>query len=450
MPKNKKKRDLKPGKSSNSRAQSGDDNSEVNADDNASTISNTSTAMSYQQDLDSNEDLNSKVKPADDLLEKIDNIDAQINSCLDGLLEKGFKEREESLKILKKLFSNKYLVEHLNSKRFTLTDSLLKSLKRGKLNEQILAAEVIMLTFIQLGHSADASDLLNESRSILIEIIEGEENEPDVRAVCTKCLGLAIFVTNENSTDTLAILDKFESLFSRYVKGDGTLRLLTPKMYELQNASLSTWCLLLCILPLPLVNKIAQKHVKHFLEFLKSPDVDLRIIAGETIAFLFDLAQFDSHSDLSCFEDDDLIETLKDLASDSSKHRSKKDKKHQRSSFRDVLRTIEEGEFETQAIKFASENLYLDNWIRRKQYETFCDLLGTGMNTHLQENEFIREIFNLGPPSLNSDAIRKSNLASKNRLEKAQFNREQFRTRTKSMKKKRDNKDLAHGGDDDE
>ncbi len=35
------------------------------------------------------EDPGSKNKPTDDLLEKIDNIDAQINTCLDGLLEKG-------------------------------------------------------------------------------------------------------------------------------------------------------------------------------------------------------------------------------------------------------------------------------------------------------------------------------------------------------------------------
>ena len=118
----------------------------------------------------------------------------------------------------------------------------------------------MMLTFIQLGYSVDSSEFLNESKPILIEIIEDEKNEPEVRAMCTKCLGLAIFITNENSADTITILDKFESLFSlSYAKGDGTLRVFTPKMYELHNSALSNWCLLLCILPLPYVNKIAQK-----------------------------------------------------------------------------------------------------------------------------------------------------------------------------------------------
>jgi hypothetical protein len=35
------------------------------------------------------EDPTSKAKP-DEFVEKIDNIDAQMNTCLDGLLEKGF------------------------------------------------------------------------------------------------------------------------------------------------------------------------------------------------------------------------------------------------------------------------------------------------------------------------------------------------------------------------
>lgn len=66
---------------------SGDDNSELNADENASTISNASTNMSYQ-DLDLDEQ-SSKSKPVEDIIEKIDDLDSQINKCFDGLLEKG-------------------------------------------------------------------------------------------------------------------------------------------------------------------------------------------------------------------------------------------------------------------------------------------------------------------------------------------------------------------------
>ena len=137
---------------------------------------------------------------------------------------------------------------------------------------------------------------------------------------------------------------------------------------------------------------------------------------------------------------------MNNLANDSVKYRSKKDKKQQRSSFRDILKTIEEGDFETQTIKFGSENLFLDNWIRRKQFETLRECLGPGMNVHLQENEFVRDLFDLGAPLLNTDSNRKLNTASMNHMQKTQFNREQFRNRTKSMNKKRENKDAVGGG----
>lgn len=193
--------------------------------------------------------------------------------------------------------------------------------------------------------------------------------------------------------------------------------------------------------------------MKSFQDFLKSPDVDLRIVAGETIAFLYELALCDSHSDLSMFESDELIDLLTTLANDSSKHRSKKDKKQQRVCFRDILKTIADGDvFDAQTIKFGVESLYLDNWVRRKQYDTLRDLLGTGMNTHLQENEFIRDLFDLGAPVANTVSTGRAAMSAMSRGERAQFNKEQFRNRTKNMNKKRENKEstVARNEMDDE
>jgi len=95
---------------------------------------------------------------------------------------------------------------------------------------------------------------------MLVDLIEDEKVDPEVRAACIRTLSLALFSTNDNSTDTMTILEKFETLFSSsYAKGDGTLRTFTPKVYELHSTALSAWCLLLCIMPLPYVNKLAQK-----------------------------------------------------------------------------------------------------------------------------------------------------------------------------------------------
>lgn len=137
----------------------------------------------------------------------------------------------------------------------------MKCLKRGKTSEQILTADVIMLTFIQIGCiGTDAIAFLNECKSTLIELMEDEKVEPEVRAACAKAFGLGIFIANDSSVDMLVVLDKLEALFAgSYAKGDGSLRVLAPKVFELHSAALSTWCLLLCIMPLSLVNKQALK-----------------------------------------------------------------------------------------------------------------------------------------------------------------------------------------------
>lgn len=302
-----------------------------------------------------------------------------------------------------------------------------------------------MLVLVQLGSSAtDISEIFADSKQILIELIDDEKVDPEVRAECVKCLALAVFLLNERSTDTISILDKFANIFSNsFAKGDGTLRVFAPKVYELHASALSSWCFLLCTMPLYYVNKLSQKYVPNFQDLLRSPDSDLRIVAGETISFLYELAQLDSHSNLACFEDDNLLETLRALVNESSKFKSKKEKKQQRSSFRDILKTLEDGEFDTQTIKFGTESLLLDNWVKRKEYETLRDLLGTGINTQLAENDYLRELFDLGPPVQGNEQNKKAALSMLTSKQKAQINKEQFKSRTKSMLKKRENKDYA-------
>ena len=43
-----------------------------------------------------------------------------------------------------------------------------------------------------------------------------------------------------------------------------------------------------------------------------------------------------------------------------------------RSSFRDVLRGVEEGEGPNENIKFGKETLKIDSWFTKTQYDWFC------------------------------------------------------------------------------
>ena len=64
---------------------------------------------------------------------------------------------------------------------------------------------------------------------------------------------------------------------------------------------------------------------------------------------------------------------LQELAKDSAKYRSKKERKEQKSSFRDILKTIEDDEEFYEKVAFSKrETLEITSWGMKIQYEQLC------------------------------------------------------------------------------
>lgn len=73
---------------------------------------------------------------------------------------------------------------------------------------------------------------------------------------------------------------------------------------------------------------------------LDSPHLEVRMAAGEVIALMLERGrQYDTDYEWEASEH--LIDKLRQLATDSHKYRAKKDRKTQRSSFRDILKFVE-------------------------------------------------------------------------------------------------------------
>lgn len=66
----------------------------------------------------------------------------------------------------------------------------------------------------------------------------------------------------------------------------------------------------------------------------------MRLSAGEALAVVFEMGR-EFHDDFAEDLIPDLVEALRQLATDSHKYRAKKDRKQQRATFRDVLHYIE-------------------------------------------------------------------------------------------------------------
>uniref|UniRef100_A0A8C8CPB3 Interferon-related developmental regulator 1 n=1 Tax=Oncorhynchus tshawytscha TaxID=74940 RepID=A0A8C8CPB3_ONCTS len=301
-----------------------------------------------------------------------EDLQYKLNVFIDSTVDKSAKTRQGALDGLKAAMATRILYEFISDRRMTITDSIERCLKKG---------------------------------------------------------------TPHASLSWLRVEERLTWFMRSYVKEDGSRPSLNPQTTLLHTNALLSWALLLTICTGSQVKAVTRKHLTKLPRLLENDDVNMRIAAGETIALLFELAR-----DMDpAFEYDDwepLCDKLNSLATDCNKHRAKTDKRKQRSVFRDVLKAVEERDFQTETIRFSTERMTIDSWVRKRTYDAFREFVGSGMNYHLQANEFIRGVFELGPPVLVDTATLKSMKIS--RFEMHLYNAAAFKARTKARNKFRD------------
>ncbi|XP_025740812.1 interferon-related developmental regulator 2 isoform X1 [Callorhinus ursinus] len=364
-----------------------------------------------------------------------EDLEEKLKEYVDCLTDKSAKTRQGALESLRLALASRLLPDFLLERRLTLADALEKCLKKGKGEEQALAAAVLGLLCVQLGPGPKGEELFRSLQPLLVSVLSDGTASPAARLHCASALGLGCYVAAADVQDLVSCLNCLESVFSRScVVGGSTASVVPASLHGLLCAALQAWALLLTVCPSTHVSHILDRQLARLPQLLSSESVNLRIAAGETIALLFELAR-----DLEDFLYEDmeaLCSALRTLATDSNKYRAKADRRRQRSTFRAVLHFVEGGECEEESVRFGLEVLYVDSWARRRVYAAFKDVLGSGMHHHLQNNELLRDIFGLGPVLvLDATALKACKIS---RFEKHLYNAAAFRARTKARSRVRD------------
>lgn len=253
-----------------------------------------------------------------------------------------------------------------------------RCLKRGKGEEQGSAAILAAVVCVSLGPGDDVDKLFRDIESHLIVAMNDASIQFSTRAKCAISLGLCCFIAGNGGESIDAIMDFLFGIFKgSFLKGDGSVPNLPPQASALHSSALLAWTLLLTIQSSTTVLRLAEAHMNRLAELLESPDVELRIAAGETIAVLHEISR-EVDEDFEINDMDILCDKLRLLATDSQKFRAKKERRVQRSSFRDVLKCVEERDVPNDVVKFGRERLFIDSWCRKRQYDAFCQVLGSG------------------------------------------------------------------------
>ncbi|XP_041110443.1 interferon-related developmental regulator 1-like isoform X1 [Polyodon spathula] len=365
-----------------------------------------------------------------------EDFEYKLKGFIDSTMDKSTKARQSALGGLKTAMASKILYEFILERRVTITDTIERCLKKGKGDEQCAAASLACLLCIQLGAGIESEDVFKTLKPIFKNILADGTANIQTRQACATSLGVCSLIAADDILDVYVTMECFESLFAKsYVKEDGSRSVYNAQTTALHISALLSWSLLLTICSNTEVKKILKKHLPKLPSLLDCDDVNMRIAAGETLALLFELAR-DVDAEFEYEDLESLCAKLRALATDGNKHRAKNDKRKQRPVFRDVLRAVEEGEFQTEMIKFGAERMYIDSWVIKRTYDAFTEFVGSGMNYHLQSNEFIRNVFELGPPVMVDAVTLKAMKVS--RFERHLYNAAAFKARTKARNKFRD------------
>lgn len=329
-----------------------------------------------------------------------DQLEDKLTDIIDGLSQKSSQGRTNCYKTFTKSLVKKYMPSFIKDRTFTLCDCVEKSLKKGGVGEKCAAAELATVMCIQLGSDPASEEIWRTLKPILLSTACDTSASSTVRAQCCTTLGDIAFISGGDVAENITLMQQLESIFSgSYLKGDGSVPNTTPEVGSMHAAALNAWSLLFTLM-VPgnigtmIDNSKTLPSLVQISELLESAHLEVRMAAGEALALIFEIGRAENSS----FEEDfaeDVSETLKQLATDSHKYRAKKERKQQRATFRDILQFIEVDVTSELQVKFGKDVLLLDTWVKRKQYEALCNILGPSINNHLVENDLIKDILQI-------------------------------------------------------
>eukprot|EP01119_Soliformovum_irregulare_P016838 TRINITY_DN492_c0_g1_i1.p1 TRINITY_DN492_c0_g1~~TRINITY_DN492_c0_g1_i1.p1 ORF type:complete len:391 (+),score=115.63 TRINITY_DN492_c0_g1_i1:265-1437(+) len=320
---------------------------------------------------------------------------SSLADLIDQLSEKRATTREKALQDMIKTLRMDYHYDDVEKIKFTLVEDLKKELKKGNHTEQELACQLASVTAITQGDEAE--QLYKDISSSLKDLISNSGSQV-VKASALTTLAMLIFISESDEQATINSLDIFSSAFSS--QESSTEQILAGlKGWSLLSSTISAHYTFATQIP---------AHLLTLANLLRSDQPDVRIAAGEVIAFLYECAVVeaamdeeseeigpnpDEFAEYAGMEFDDLMDLMKSLTKDKTKGRAKKDKEKQRTPFKDIVSYIETGSVPEEVLSFRHQKVSFSSWAQLAQLNAFRDALGQGLQAHFESNQFLQEVF---------------------------------------------------------
>lgn len=338
-----------------------------------------------------------------------------LDQCVDALYEKRGSTREKALASIIEAFNSDIQHEFVEKKFATLLQQCLNSIKRGSSKEITLASHVLGLLALTAGPGDKAHEMLEESVSPITDALKSRSEASKISSLL-ECLAIVTFVGGEEPEETEKSMQLMWQVIHPKIGPNVATAKPSPPMI---TAMVSAWSFLLTTVGgLALNPKSWQGSISYFSTLLDKDDRAVRIAAGEALALVFDVGSLekfsvedkgssDSNTDEANKSKDILhiqglrakvLNQVRSLSVEAGgKGSAKKDLNSQRNTFRDILEFLEEGYTPESSMKIGGDSLTTSTWCQLIQLNFLKHFLGGGFVKHMQENEFLHDVFGFTP-----------------------------------------------------
>ncbi|OIS96135.1 PREDICTED: interferon-related developmental regulator 1-like [Nicotiana attenuata] len=338
-----------------------------------------------------------------------------LDQCVDALYEKRGSTRENALASIIEAFNSDIQHEFVEKKFATLLQQCLNSIKRGSSKEIALASHFLGILALTVGPGDKAHEMLEESLSPITEALKSRSETSKISSLL-ESLAIITFVGGKEAEETEKSMQLMWQVIHPKVGPNVATAKPSPPMI---TATVSAWSFLLTTIDGRALNpKSWQGSISYFSTLLDKDDRAVRIAAGEALALVFEVGSLEKFSvedkgssDSSTDEANKsklilhiqglrakVLNQMRSLSVEAGgKGSAKKDLNSQRNTFRDILEFLEDGYTPESSRKIGGELLTTSTWRQLIQLNFLKHFLGGGFVKHMQENEFLHDVFGFTP-----------------------------------------------------
>ncbi|VVA92786.1 unnamed protein product [Arabis nemorensis] len=342
--------------------------------------------------------------------------DSMLDQSLDALYEKRSSTREEALASIIEAFNSDLQFEFVEKKFATLLHQCLHCTKKGSSKEISLATHVIGLLALTVGLGDQAQEILEESITPLSQALKSGRDALKITSIL-ECLAVITFV---GGTDPDQTEKSMQIIWQMIHPKLGSNVVATKPSPAVTTAVVSSWAFLLTTLDQwKLSPKIWQEIVTYLSSLLEKDDRSVRIAAGEALAVIFELGDLEKFSAEAKGSTNGSVKEgsvsqeavmhmhglkskvtnqVRDLSAEAGgKGSAKKDLNTQRNLFKDLTEFLEGGYAPETSTKVGGDSLQTSTWCQMIQLNFLKHFLGGGFIKHMQENDFLHDVFSFTP-----------------------------------------------------